>query len=109
MPTSIRIVCGDENEAVGVSEEDTQMLLDESDYFRAIFKHGTRETQLSITHKPKRTKIVIEHIIRLICSSTTAIMTFQHLRYVLIASNKILLGETHVFGNEGNNIFNVLP
>ena len=52
MPNSIRIVCGDENEAVDVSEEDTQMLLDESDYFRLIFKHGTREAQLLIFHKP---------------------------------------------------------
>ena len=50
-----------------------------------------------------------EHFIRLICSSKTTIVTFQHLRDVLITSNEILLDEIHVFGNEGNKILNILP
>ena len=68
MPTSIHIVCGDENDVVDVLEEDTQILLDKSDYFRVMFEDGTSEAQQSIIHKPNWKKIVTEHVIRLICS-----------------------------------------
>ena len=67
MPNIICIACGDENEAVDVSEEDTQILVDKSDYFRAMFEHGTREAKQSIIHKPNWTKNVTENIFSLVC------------------------------------------
>ena len=43
MPTSIHVVCGDENDVVVVLEEDTQILLEKNNYFRAMFEDGTRD------------------------------------------------------------------
>lgn len=61
---TIRIVCQeDENQLVHVSAEEAKILLHKSDYFRAMFEHGTIETGTQTIHKPEWTKVTSEHIV----------------------------------------------
>lgn len=99
---TIRIVCQEHaDEVVNVQASETAVLIEKNDYFRAMCEHGTIETGTRTIHKPEWTKETAEHIVRLICKSSTNVKNMAETRDLLVASNEILL-DTEIYGNSKN-------
>lgn len=94
------IVCkeGVDNK-ITVSEREAEVLMRNSDYFRAMFEHGTSEVESRTIHKAGWTAATTNSIIHLVCSTVTKAKALDDARALLLASNEILLDVT-IFGLE---------
>lgn len=93
---TIYIICEEDgSEKVVVEPTEAKLLTEKSDYFRAMFEHGTIETDTdSRTICKSWSKSTTEHIISLICKSSTKVKSLLELKQLLIACDEILLGIT---------------
>jgi CTP:phosphocholine cytidylyltransferase-like protein len=90
--------------SVSVSEHDVNALLETSDYFRAMFEHGTSEVTNRIIHKPGWTIATAESIICLIRESVTRAKTSNAAMELFLASNEILV-DVKIFKLESSILF----
>ena len=104
MSKNFRILCGnDPNQAVEVSAEKAKKKLEKSDYFRAMFEHGTCETDSKIIRTPTWTKTTAEHVVELLSSSRTRPTSLLDTKNLLMASNEILL-QTRIFIQDSSEV-----
>ena len=90
--SAIRILCQeDASETLDVSAEEVELLKEKSDYFRAMFEHGTVEVGTQTILKPTWSRETAKHIVSLICKSKTAVKNPKEIKNLLIASNEILV------------------
>jgi hypothetical protein len=72
-------------------KNDANTLLEKSDYFRAMFEHGTSEVTNRIIDKPGWTVATAESIICLIRESTINAKLSNDAMELFLASNEILV------------------
>jgi len=96
------IVCkeGVDNK-ITVSEKEAEVLMRKSDYFRAMFEHGTSAAETRTIHKAAWTAAAANSVIHLICFTETKAKTLDDARALLLASNEILL-DVEIFGLESS-------